>query len=213
MLKQPACRQAGFSMTTGTNFKFQINNMKIEAGSVKKGDFLNQQGDIWQVLKTDFNYQGRGQANIRIRVKSVTNAKTLELNFKTSVTLETADVDTIEMQYLYKDVESLYFMNERTYQQVAVPVETVDFIDYLKEGNKYFVVLNGETPLSVRAPANVHLEVVSTEEAVKGDTVSGAKKSATLETGVTVMVPLFVKKGDVVSVNAESGLYIERVKK
>ncbi|MGB5034947.1 MAG: elongation factor P, partial [Microgenomates group bacterium] len=97
--------------------------MKIEAGSVKKGDFLNQQGDIWQVLKTEFNYQGRGQANIRIRMKSVTNTKTLELNFKTTVSLETADVDTIEMQYLYKDTESLYFMNERTYQQIAVPTE------------------------------------------------------------------------------------------
>ncbi|MBP6882824.1 MAG: elongation factor P [Microgenomates group bacterium] len=186
--------------------------MKIEAGSVKKGDFLNQQGDIWQVLKTEFNYQGRGQANIRIRMKSVTNTKTLELNFKTTVSLETADVDTIEMQYLYKDTESLYFMNERTYQQIAVPTETVDFANYLKEGNKYFVVMHGEDPLSVRPPANVHLEVVSTEDAVKGDTVSGAKKLATLETGLTVMVPLFVKKGDVVSVSAETGLYVERVK-
>jgi len=186
--------------------------MKIEAGSVKKGDFLKQSDGIWQVLKTAFNYQGRGQANIRIRIKSVTSPKTLELNFKTSVTLETADVDTIEMQFLYKDNESMYFMNERTYLQLAVPIETVDFTDYLKEGSKYFVVLNGDNPLTVRAPANVHLEVISTEDAVKGDTVSGAKKSAVLETGVTVMVPLFVKKGDVVSVNAETGLYTERVK-
>ena len=186
--------------------------MKIEAGSVKKGDFLSQSDGIWQVLKTDFNYQGRGQANIRIRIKSVTSPKTLELNYKTSVTLETAEVDTIEMQFLYKDNESMYFMNERTYQQLAVPIATVDFTDYLKDGNKYFVVLNGDNPLTVRAPANVHLEVTSTEEAVKGDTVSGAKKTAVLETGVTVMVPLFVKKGDVVSVSAETGLYVERVK-
>ena len=74
------------------------------------------------------------------------------------------------------------------------------------------VGMPGEVPFLVRPPANVHLEVVSTEDAVKGDTVSGAKKLATLETGLTVMVPLFVKKGDVVSVSAETGLYVERVK-
>lgn len=185
--------------------------MKVDAGSIKKGDFMNHQEDIWQVLKTDFNYQGRGQANIRIRIKSVTSGKTLELNFKTTVMVETTEVDTVEMQYLYKDAENLYFMNERTYQQYSVPLTTVEFVDYLKEGNKYFVILHGDTPISVRPPANVHLSVTSTEDAVKGDTVSGAKKNAVLETGVTVLVPLFVKVGDVVSVNAATGQYIERV--
>lgn len=186
--------------------------MKAEAGSIKKGDFLTHQDEIWQVQKTEFNYQGRGQANIRIRMKGVTSAKTLELNYKTTVTLETVDVDTIEMQYLYKDTANLFFMEERSYQQYEVPLSTVDFADYLKEGNKYFVMLHDNKPLSVRPPANVHLKVTQTEDAVKGDTVSGARKPAVLETGITVMVPLFIKDGDTVSVSAETGLYLERVK-
>lgn len=186
--------------------------MKTDAGSIKKGDFINYQGEVWQVQKTDFNYQGRGMANIRIKVKGTQSGKNLELNFKTSVTVERIDIDTIEMQYLYKDSEFLYFMDERTYSQYSVPLSSVDFADYLKEGNKYFVMMHADKPLSVRPPANVRLKVTATEDAVKGDTVSGAKKPATLETGLSVMVPLFVKVGDVLAINPETGQYVERVK-
>ena len=117
------------------------------------------------------------------------------------------------MQFLYKDAENLHFMNERSYQQYTLASQTVGEVsDFLQEGKKYFVYLHQEKPLTVKPPMSVRLKVVETENAIKGDTVTGVKKRAKLETGVMIQVPLFVKVGDVVTVNPETGSYVERVK-
>jgi len=112
---------------------------------------------------------------------------------------------------MYKDAESLYFMNAQTYDQVAVPVGMAEgFVQYLKEGDKLYVFMQEDKALSVRAPLTVRLKITHTEDAVKGDTVSNARKPATTETGATVMVPLFVKAGEVVTINPETGEYVGR---
>jgi elongation factor P len=187
--------------------------MKTYAGNLKKGEFVMHQGDIWQVQKAEFYSPGKGSALMRARIKNVTSGKNLEYTYKSQESVEVIEVNSIEMQYLYKDNESAYFMDERTYNQYTVPLAVVgETINFLKEGDKLYVYINNEKPLSIRPPMSVRLKVVETEEAVKGDTVSGAKKPAKLETGVTINVPLFVKQGDLITVNPETGEYGERVK-
>lgn len=187
--------------------------MNTNAGNLKKGEFVFHQGEIWQIQKAEFYSPGKGSALMKTRIKNIQSDKNIDLTFKSAESVETVDVESVEMQYLYKDAANLYFMDERSYNQYEVPLSVVGSVaNFLKEGTKHFVYLYNEKPLSVRAPLSVKLKVIETEEAVKGDTVSGAKKPAKVETGVTVQVPLFVKVGDVITVNPETGQYGERVK-
>lgn len=187
--------------------------MKINAGNLKKGEFVYYQGEIWQVQKAEFYSPGKGSALMKARIKHILTAKNVDYTYKSNEQVDTVEVESMEMQYLYKDTENLYFMNERTYNQYSLPLQVVgDVANFLKEGTKYFVYVHDEKPLNIRPPMGVHLKVIETEDSAKGDTVTGAKKQATVETGVIVMVPLFVKKGDIISVNPETGAYGERVK-
>jgi len=185
--------------------------MKTYAGALKKGEFVNHQGAIWQITKTEFYSPGKGSALMHTKLKNVASGKTVDYPFKSSENVETVDVNSIEMQYMYKDEENLYFMNEQTYDQVSVPVAMAEgFVQYLKEGDKLYVFMHDDKALSVRAPLAVRLKITETEDAVKGDTVTNARKPAIVETGATVMVPLFVKAGEVVTINPETGEYVGR---
>ena len=186
--------------------------MKTNAGALKKGEFILYQNDIWQIQKAEFYSPGKGSALMKTRIKNLINGKNIDFAFKSSENVETLDVESIEMQYLYKDVDNMYFMDERSYNQYTVPLTVIgDVAKFFKENDKYYVYVYNEKPISVRPPLSVKLKIVETEDAAKGDTVSGAKKPAVVETGVTVMVPLFVKKGDLITVNPETGQYGERV--
>lgn len=187
--------------------------MKTNAGNLKKGDFVYYNGEIYQVQKAEFYSPGKGSALMRTKLKNLVTGKNVDYTYKSQETLESLEVESIEMQYLYKDAEAVYFMNERDYQQYQVPLSVVgDVSKYMREGNKYFVYMHDDKPLNVRPAASERLKVIETEEAAKGDTVSGAKKPAVVETGATVQVPLFVKVGDIITVNPETGAYGERVK-
>lgn len=187
--------------------------MKTNAGSLKKGDFISYQSDIWQVQKADFYSPGKGSALMKARIKNIISGKNIEYAFKSNESVDVLSVESIEMQYLYKDADNAYFMDERSYNQYSLPLNIVgDVVGYMKEGNKYYVYVNDEKPLTMRPPASVKLKIIETEDSAKGDTVSGAKKLAKVETGVTIMVPLFVKVGDLVTINPETGQYGERVK-
>ncbi len=187
--------------------------MRTTAGNLKKGDFVVHLGEVWQVQKADFNFQGRGMATVRLKIKSIGSGKTMDLTQKSVDSLELADVETVQMQYLYNDGSQLHFMDEKTYQQTTVETSLVgDLANFLKPGEKYYVIMYEDKALNVRPPASVRLKIIESESAVKGDTVSGAKKQATVETGVTVAVPLFIKKGDLIVINPETGQYVERVK-
>ncbi len=186
--------------------------MKTNAGNLKKGDFVYHQGEIWQVQKADFYSPGKGNALMKTRIKNLVSGKNIEYTYKSAEQVKTLDVESIEMQYLYKDHESCYFMNNRTYNQYAVPLGVVGSVaDFFKEGDKMYIYLHDEKPLTIRAPLSVRLKVVETENAVKGDTVSGAKKSVKLETGTSVLAPIFIKVGDIITVNPETGEYTGRV--
>ena len=185
--------------------------MKTNAGNLKKGEFINYQSEIWQIQKAEFYSPGKGSALMKTRIKNVINGKNVEYTFKSNEIVETLEVESIEMQYLYKDAEYAYFMNERTYNQYQLLLSVVgDMINFMKEGNKYFIFVHNDVPLSIRPSLSERLKVVETEDAVKGDTVTGAKKLAKLETGATVMVPLFVKLGETIIVNPETKEYVGR---
>jgi len=187
--------------------------MKTNAGNLKKGEFVFYQNEIWQIQKADFYSPGKGSALMKTRIKNLVSGKNIEYNYKSSESVEVLEVSSIEMQYLYKDNENSYFMNERNYNQYSVPLSIVGkAADFMKEGSKCFVFLHDDEPLTIRPPMSVTLKVIETEDAAKGDTVSGATKVAKVETGVTVMVPLFVKVGETISINPETGEYRERVK-
>ncbi len=187
--------------------------MAMNAGNLKKGDFVFYQAEIWQVQKADFYSPGKGSALMKTRIKNVKTAKNIDVTYKSNESVDTVDVESVEMQFLYKDAENVYFMDNRSYNQYSLPLDIVGNVaNYLKEGENYYIYLHDEKPLSMRPPMSVHLKVIETEDSVKGDTVSGAKKPAKVETGVTVMVPLFVKVGDTITINPETGQYGERVK-
>lgn len=185
--------------------------MKVSAGNLKKGEFVYHQGEIWQVQKAEFYSPGKGSALMKAKIKNVLNGKNVDYTYKSNEIIDTVDVESIEMQYLYKDGENAYFMNERNYNQYQLPLNVVgDMVQFMKDGNKYYVFVHNDLPLSIRPSLSETLKVIETEDAVKGDTVSGAKKPATLETGAVVMVPLFVKKGEIISVNPDTKEYTGR---
>lgn len=186
--------------------------MYTNAGSLKKGEFVRHLDEIWQVQRADFYSPGKGSALMKARIKNLMTGKNLDYAYKSNEQVETLDVESIEMQYLYKDNENLYFMDERTYNQFSVSQSAVGNVSrFFKEGEKMYVYMFDDKPLTIRPPMSVKLKVIEAADAAKGDTVSGAKKSVTVETGATVLVPIFVKVGETISINPETGEYTGRV--
>ena len=188
--------------------------MKVNAGNLKKGNFVFQNSEIWQIQKAEFYSPGKGSALMKTKLKSLNSGKNVSHTYKSGEIVEILAVDCIEMQYLYKDNISLYFMNERDYNQYTILIATTNkVVDFIKEGAKYFVYVYEDKALTIRPPTSVILKIIKTEDAIKGNTASGgARKAAKVETGVTVMVPLFVKNGESIIINPETGQYVERVK-
>lgn len=184
--------------------------MKTSAGNLKKGEFVLYNGEICQVQKAEFYSPGKGSALMRSRIKNLVTGKNVDYTYKSNESVETVDVQSVEMQYLYKDADNINLMDS-DYEQHVLSLEIVgDIVNYLKDGENVFVYMQGDKPLTLRPPASVRLKIVETEDAVKGDTVQGGKKPATLETGAVVQVPLFVKVGEVIIVNPETGEYVSR---
>lgn len=185
--------------------------MQTYAGNLKNGEFIRHQDGIWQIVKAEFYSPGKGSALMRAKMKNVGSGKTNDYTFKSQESVETMDVNSMEMQYLYKDAESLYFMNEQTFEQMEVPLAMAEgFSQFLKEGDKMYVYVLDDKALSVRPPSSLRLKITQTEDAARGDTVGNVKKPATVETGATVMVPAFIKAGDIITINPETAEYTGR---
>lgn len=181
-------------------------------GNLKKGDFILYNGEVNYVVKTEFYSPGKGSALMRTKLKNVVSGKIVDYTFKSNESVEVVDVEVNEMQYLYKDDEYLYFMDPRTYAQYQLRRDVVGEVsEFLKDGENYYVYMYEDQAINMRPPQSVVFTVQHADEAVKGDTTGNAKKPATLENGVEVMVPLFIKSGDKIKVNPETGEYVERV--
>jgi elongation factor P len=180
---------------------------------LKKGTVFQLEGTPYIVVTYNQKVMGRGGSIVNVKIKSLIDGKVLEKTFKGNEGVEPADVTKQNVQYLYNDGSTFYFMNEETFEQFEVSGELVgDGAGYLKEGDQITLQFFDNLPINVELPKNVPLKVTYAEDAVKGDTSSSITKDATMETGITVKVPAFVKVGDVISVDTATGAYRERVK-
>ncbi|MCE2400212.1 elongation factor P [Candidatus Poribacteria bacterium] len=155
---------------------------------------------------------GKGGAFTRTKIKRVADGAVLDRTFRANETIETVRLTDQEMQFLYSEGDMLWFMDNETFDQHALPKALIgDGVKYLKEGETITVKMDVDTPLAVELPTFVELKIVETDPGLRGDTVSGGSKTAKLETGAVVNVPLFVKNETVIKVDTRTGKYVERV--
>jgi elongation factor P len=179
---------------------------------LKNGIVLNLDGNLWQVVEFQHVKPGKGGAFVRTKLKNVLSGKVVDKTFNAGTKVETATVDRRDMQYLYKDGDDFVFMDGDTYEQLPVPAATVgDAANFLLESQVAQVATHDGVPLSVELPASVVLDITFTEPGLQGDRSTGGTKPATLETGYTIQVPLFVESGTKVKVDTRSGAYLGRV--
>lgn len=187
--------------------------MALSITSLKKGTLFQLDGVPYRVVDYAQKVMGRGGSIVNVRIKSLLDGRVLEKTFKGNEQIESADITNQNVQYLYNDGKTFYFMREDTFEQFEVPTELIgDNAGLMKEGDRVMLLLFEGRSISVELPKNVPLAVTYTESVVKGDTSTAVTKEATLETGITIRVPAFIKTGDVVSVDTTTQTYRERVK-
>lgn len=181
---------------------------------IRKGLCIKYNHDIFKIIEFLHVKPGKGPAFVRTKLKSVTTGKVIDNTFSAGHKIEDIRVETHKFQYLYNEGDTYHFMNTQDYSQIQMEKNFLDNPGLMKEGEVVTVQINTEDdmPLSVDLPAHVILEVTKTEPGVKGNTATNATKPATVETGATINVPLFINEGDKVRVDTEKGNYQERIK-
>ena len=184
------------------------------SSDIRKGLCIKYNNDIYKIIEFLHVKPGKGPAFVRTKLKSVTSGKVLDNTFSAGHKIEDIRVETQKYQFLYSEGDQYNFMNTDDYNQIAVEKSVLDAPELMKEGEMVSISINTEDgmPLSADMPASVVLEVTHTEPGVKGNTATNATKPATVETGATINVPLFINEGDKIKVETEKGSYIERVK-
>ncbi len=180
---------------------------------LKKGIFIDLDGAPHQVLESSHIAMGRGGAVMRTKLKNLLTGSVVDRSFRTSDKIPAADITRENLQYLYRDDSGYYFMNQDTFEQERIGADLVDLAaPYLVEGAKAVVMFFDGKAIGVDIGNNVYLTVSKTEQGAKGDTATAALKPAVMETGLEVMVPLFINEGDVIKVDTRDGKYLERQK-
>jgi elongation factor P len=177
----------------------------------KNGMTLNIDGQLWTVVEFQHVKPGKGGAFVRSKLKNVLSGKVVDRTFNAGVKVDVANVDRREMQYLYREGDDFVFMDTQDYDQPHIPQATVgEAANYLLEEQTATVAFNDGTPLYVELPASVELTVSQTDPGVQGDRSTGGTKPATLQTGATIQVPLFITTGEKVKVDTRTGDYLGR---
>ncbi|MBF0310036.1 MAG: elongation factor P [Magnetococcales bacterium] len=185
----------------------------LNHNQLRQGTRVDIDDAPWIIVSAQFVKPGKGQAFTKIRIKNLVDGRVIDRTFKSGETVNKADVVDKEMQYLYNDGKFWHFMEPATCEQVALSESQIDEVrNYLKEQETYLVTQWKGQAISVMPPQFMVLLVSQCEPGIKGDTVSGATKPATLESGVVVKVPLFVNEGDRIKVDTRTGEYVERAK-
>ena len=181
---------------------------------IRSGLILKIDGSLYSVIEFGQNKTARAAAKVWAKLKGVDNARTIEMTWNSGETIFPVRVERKPYQYLYKDDTGYSFMDTATFEQITVAENMIDAPKFLKDGQEVSVLVNGETdmPMSVELPDKIVLLVTYSEPGMKGDTATRTLKPATVETGATVNVPLFVNEGELIRVNSKTGEYIERVK-
>ena len=186
----------------------------VSTNEMKSGTKVLIDGEPYSVLDNEYRKPGKGQATNSIKVRNLKNGRVIERTLKSGDTLEVADIEEVEMQYLYNDGEFWHFMNPATFEQIQVgKVATDEAAKWLKGEETCRVLLFNGLPLSVTPPNTVILKVTDTDPGLRGDTSGGGGKPATLETGAVVRVPLFVQLGEMLKVDTRTGEYLSRAGK
>ena len=184
----------------------------INTGDLRRGITIEMDNGLWTVLEFNHIKMGRGSAQVRLKMRNLRTGAIVDNTFQAGQRFQRAILEHNTVQFLY-EADGLYnFMNTDTYDQIALNENIIgDAKNYLKDGMSVELLSYGDEPLNVELPPNVELRVTYTEPGFKGDTATGGTKPATLETGVVVQVPLFVKTDDVIRVDTRTNSYIERV--
>ncbi len=181
---------------------------------LKTGTTIVYEGDPCVVISYQHSKMGRGGAVMRTKLRNLKTSALFDITFKGSDKFEEASLERHSCQYLYQEGSEYVFMDNNSFEQFNLKAEEVgDKSRYLKEGGEFQIIFYEEKPVSVIFPIKMEFEVSHTEPGVKGDTAQGGSKPATLETGATITVPLFVKIGDIIRVNTEENSYVERANK
>jgi len=180
---------------------------------IKNGSVILHKNKRMKVVEFLHVKPGKGPAFVRTKLKDISSGKIIDETFNAGVKLEFLKIEAKEMQFLYNDSDSYIFMDNLTYEQFNIPNEGINETkNFLKPGMNVDLLFDGADVLDVRLPAHVELNVTDTEPGVKGNTATGATKPATVETGYTLQVPLFIDIDDQLKIDTRSGEYIERVK-
>lgn len=181
---------------------------------ISRGMIIKLDGSLYSVVEFGENKTARAAAKVWAKLKGVDNNRSIERTWNSGDTIHPVRVEKRAYQFLYKDDTGYNFMDSETFEQVALQESLVDAPQFLKDGQEVAVLINTETeqPMSVELPDKIVLLVTYTEPGLKGDTATRTLKPATVETGATVSVPLFVDEGELIRVNTKTGEYVERVK-
>jgi elongation factor P len=181
---------------------------------MRSGLIIKVDGNLYSVIEFGQNKTARAAAKVWAKLKGVDNNRTIELTWNSGEVIFPVRVEKKPYQFLYKDDSGYNFMDNETFEQIVVQEAMIDAPKFLKDGQEVSVAINGETdlPMSVELPDKLVLRVTYSEPGAKGDTATRTLKPATVETGATINVPLFVNEGDLIRITAKTGEYVERVK-
>ncbi|MDD5087388.1 MAG: elongation factor P [bacterium] len=181
---------------------------------IRKGLTIQMEGQTFLIADFQHVKPGKGGAFVRITLRNVKSGRVIDRTLNSGATIEIVRVDTHDMQFLYKDGDSYHFMDQESFDQVFFDEDLIgENAKWMKEGVICKVSFMGNQPLSLEVPNFLELEIVETAPGVRGDTVSGSGKPATLETGAIVQVPFFIEQNEVIRVDTRTSAYLDRVKK
>lgn len=184
----------------------------MESSDLKKGIVILWNGQPHEIIWSQFMRMQQRKPVMQVKMRNLVTGKVVEYSFKSGERIEAVDITKRQAQYLYSDREGAHFMDQETFETIVVPKNlSDDKKGYLKEGKIVTLEFFESNPISVEVPIKVELKVISTPPGIRGDTATSGSKPATLETGLVINVPLFVKEGNVIRVNTETGEYVERV--
>ena len=184
----------------------------ISAGDFRNGITIEIDSNIFQIIEFQHVKPGKGAAFVRTKLKNIKSGGVIEKTFRPTEKCPQARIDRKDMQYLYSDGDLFHFMDQETFEQIALNEENVgDSLKFVKENDICKVCSHNGSVFAIEPPLFVELEITETEPGFKGDTATGATKPAVVETGATVYVPLFVEQGDKIKIDTRTGEYLSRV--
>jgi len=194
---------------------FIINkSFMATTADIRNGLVIEYNDDLFSIVEFQHVKPGKGPAFIRTKLKNLKTGRVIPNTFDSGVRINVARVERRKYQYLYKDDSGYHFMNTESFEQTFIPAEMINAPAFLKEGQEVEILFHAdtETPLTCELPTYVVLKVTYTEPGMKGNTATNSMKSATVETGATVRIPLFIETGELIRVDTRTGDYSERVK-